>query len=74
MDTKDFILGDIVAFKSKREGNDGWFTGVIDNLVADNIRISLFIPVEPQWYEDGDFTIAYKDDILQIVLLERNQK
>ena len=54
----------IVAFKTKDED---WFTG---SQQEGSLHISVNIPIEPQWYNDGDVTVYSESEVLQIVVLE----
>jgi hypothetical protein len=59
----------IVAFKPK--GYSVWYTGrVVMYLSETDYRINAIMPIEPQWYEDGDKTSYHHDEISQIKLLE----
>jgi hypothetical protein len=70
--------GSIVAFKSKE--NNEWYTGYIQSLYEPNgkfnksnvwsVSICVNEPISPQWYEDGDKTVYYYEDITNAVLLE----
>jgi len=65
-----------VAFRATREGLDGiWFAGILESFDPEipHARISISIPVEPQWYSADDFIIASWDDFDEIVLLEETE-
>lgn len=72
MENKEYHVrvGDIVAFKSKKIGHEGWFTGKVEVKTDDYIRILISMPVEPQFYDSDDFTVAYSADIEELLFLD----
>lgn len=70
--------GSIVAFKTKE--TQIWYTGEVRWLRPPNsqfnpkdewyIHIELNVPIQPQWYEDGDKTNYYLEDIIDLKILE----
>lgn len=70
--------GSIIAFRTK--DTKIWYTGYIQSLFEPNgnynksnlwsVSICVYLPVNPQWYEDDDKTVYYYEDITDAILLQ----
>jgi len=72
--------GTIVAFKTVE---DNWYTGKIQTIEPPNTKyntenfykfnISVILPITPQWIEDGDDTVFFHTQIVDLKILENSK-